>query len=192
MFNWEFFKPDKERKVGKQILVLGKKGCGKSYFTKELLKKYPNHIVVDINKEYQGFKRYIPSNFDSNSLVAEFDLLMRKIIVPHKDKIDLLVIEEADMILPNKADLSDTQRALINLNRHWGLCVVMITRRPALINTNVPALADAIICFKLDDVNDLDRIGRLHPDLITAMPQVNRENHEFVFYDGVTTQITKV
>lgn len=191
MIPYKDFKPSKDDKKGKQVLVIGKKGSGKTYFTKKLLDKYPNHVVFDVNNEYKGYKRYIPSNYDGQSQQVELELLLKKIILPNAGKVDLLVVEEADMTLPNKGELTPMQRALINLNRHLGLTVVYITRRPQLINTNVPALADFICCFKLDDVNDLKRIGELHPAILPNMEKVTSENHNFVMYDGSNATIEK-
>ena len=182
--DFEILKPDKKNRKGKQMLIIGKKGQGKTYFAHKILDRFKNHVVFDFNDEYKNYKRYIPQNFDTDSLQMEFDLLLKKIIMPHIDKIDVLVIEEADMIFPNKDNLTSTQRALLNLNRHWGSTVIYITRRPQLINTNVPALSDYIVAFKLDDSNDLKRLQVLTPALVGQLMAMPSKTHEFLFYDG--------
>jgi hypothetical protein len=177
---------------GKQIMVLGAKGCGKTYFTKWLCKHFPRHLVFDMVSEYKGFNRYLPSSFDAESLREELELLLSKVVIPKHSMLDMFIVEEADMILPNKSNLTNAQRTLLNLNRHFGITTVFITRRPALINTNVFALSNYIAVFKLIEKRDIERISYLFPQMKDAFAKLDQRKHNFIFFDGNAYSIEKI
>jgi len=150
----------------KVILVLGKRGSGKTYFTKTvILKRIRRPIFIfDPLGEYPGTKlnlkqiiayirkRKLPAiiNFFSESDQEE-EAFYRLI---YKLGNCSLVMEEAD-IYTNPQYISPGLANLLKRGRHKNIDMVFITRRPAEINRLVSAQATTIISFFQNEPRDL-------------------------------------
>jgi len=91
-----------------------------------------------------------------------------------KGKLKLLLIDEANRFFPSPHRPMQQMAKLVDFHRHWaptdkktlelkekGLAVVLISRRPVQLCTNVIELADYNIFFNLSGKNDIDYLNSL-------------------------------
>ena len=166
----------------KQLALFGMRGSGKTHFTKYLASNFKNPFIFDPLNEYTEFEnRYIPSETsDFLEIQNEFMLMYDKV---NWKKIDLLVIEEADLIAPSRQSYPFTLRKIISLGRHEGLTYVWITRRPAQMHTDISELADYLVVFKLDGKNDIDYLNSIYKGLGYTANTLDFNKHNFIWYE---------
>ena len=148
------------------ILVLGKKGSGKSFFVKNvLLKKLKRPVfIIDPLAEYPGKRmglsgivaalrrRKIPPVINFISRTDEEEERFFKIIFRLGNC--TLIIEEADLYC-NPQFIPSSLANLLKRGRHRGIDMVFITRRPAEINRLISAQTNTIISFYQNEPRDL-------------------------------------
>ena len=182
-----------------RITIIGLQGSGKTYLAKKaFLDREPNHLVIDPNDEYAGYTRYVPKYSDDyERLVEEIKIAVRKLVIPNtwsieqlekkgKDKPDrlkLLVIDEADLILPAKHNINAAIRNLIVKSRHLRLDIIFISRRPTDLNAYVMDVSDFLIVYKQVGYNALKTLRALKLDSDKSIKELNYENHEFLLFD---------
>jgi len=182
-----------------RITIIGLQGSGKTYLAKKaFLDREPNHLVIDPNDEYAGYTRYVPKYADDyEKLVEEIKIAVRKLVLPNtwsleqlekkgKDKPDrlkLLVIDEADLILPAKHNINAAIRNLIVKSRHLRLDIIFISRRPTDLNAYVMDVSDFLIVYKQVGYNALKTLRALKLDSDKAIKELDYENHEFLLFD---------
>jgi len=66
----------------------------------------------------------------------------------------LVVIEEANLVAPSRRNPPPLMRRLNDTQRHLGVAVMAITRRPAALYTDLVELAHVMILYKLAGRND--------------------------------------
>ena len=169
--------------AGKQFIVCGLRGAGKTVFCKKMLEAEPNHLIFDMLNEYsvsEGFKKYVPdAKFSGDTLNAEFDLFMQKAVFPIKNKLGMLIIEESNRVIPNKLVMPHSVGDLTDLGRHYGIKVGYITRRPVQLNTTVVELTDYMIIFSLKGKNDIQYLNSINNGLGDAVAEL--KDHQYVF-----------
>lgn len=182
-----------------RITIIGLQGSGKTYLAKKaFLDREPQHLVIDPNDEYAGYTRYVPKYTDDyERLVEEIKIAVRKLVIPNtwsieqlekkgKDKPDrlkLLVIDEADLILPAKHNINAAIRNLIVKSRHLRLDIIFISRRPTDLNAYVMDVSDYLIVYKQVGYNALKTLRALKLDSDKAIKELDYDNHEFLLFD---------
>jgi hypothetical protein len=184
-----------------RYVVIGLQGGGKTYLTKKLfLDKEPNHLVIDPNDEYgDAYTRYVPKFTDDyDKLREEIRLVIKKIVLPNtwslermakaggkdkKNRLKLLVIDEADLIAPARTNINAALRNIIVKARHLRLTIVFISRRPTDLNAYVMDTADYLFVFKQVGYNALKTLRALKIDSDKEIKALNYKNHEFLFFD---------
>ena len=182
-----------------RITIIGLQGSGKTYLAKKaFLDREPQHLVIDPNDEYAGYTRYVPKYTDDyERLVEEIKIAVRKLVIPNtwsieqlekkgKDKPDrlkLLVIDEADLILPAKHNINGAIRNLIVKSRHLRLDIIFISRRPTDLNAYVMDVSDYLIVYKQVGYNALKTLRALKLDSDKSIKDLDYENHEFLLFD---------
>ncbi len=182
-----------------RITIIGLQGSGKTYLAKKaFLDREPHHLVIDPNDEYAGYTRYVPKYSDDyERLVEEIKIAVRKLVIPNtwsieqlekkgKDKPDrlkLLVIDEADLILPAKHNINAAIRNLIVKSRHLRLDIIFISRRPTDLNAYVMDVSDYLIVYKQVGYNALKTLRALKLDSDKAIKELDYDNHEFLLFD---------
>lgn len=152
------------------ILVLGRKGSGKSYFVKQGLKNFNNLIIIDTLAEYEGVIIYDVQDFIDfiKSQPKNFQIVLRDL---NDEKIDTylsllaelenitIVCEEVDYyftgINPNMNLLK-----IIKYGRHKGINVVGISRRPFEVSPFLRSQADLVITFEQKEPRDIEALQK--------------------------------
>lgn len=182
-----------------RVTIIGLQGSGKTYLAKRVfLDKEKRHLVIDPNDEYAGYTRYVPKYTDDyEKLSEEIKVAIRKLVLPNtwsieqleksgkekKDRLKLLVIDEADLMLPARHNINAAVRNLIVKSRHLRLDIVFISRRPTDLNAYVMDVSDYLIVFKQVGYNALKTLRALKLDSDTAIKELDYEKHEFLLFD---------
>jgi len=184
-----------------RYVVIGLQGGGKTYLTKKLfLDKEPNHLVIDPNDEYgDSYTRYVPRFTDEyEKLREEIRYVCKKLILPNtwsleqmaghkgkdkKNRLKLLVIDEADLIAPARTNINAALRNLVVKSRHLRLTIVFISRRPTDLNAYLMDTADYLFVFKQVGYNSLRVLRALKVDSDKEIKALDYAKHEFLFFD---------
>ena len=183
-----------------RLTVIGLQGSGKTYLVKKaILDKEAQHLVIDPNDEYgDEYTRYVPRFTDDyEKLTSEIKLVVKKLVLPNcwsleqmektgKDKpkrLKLLVIDEADLIVPARTNINSMLRNLIVKSRHLRLDIVFISRRPTDLNAYIMDTSDKLVVFKQVGYNALKTLRALKLDSDKVIKQLDYAKHEFLLFD---------
>lgn len=147
------------------VLVLGRKGSGKSFYVKNtLLPLLKEYIVIDILDEYNGY-----CVRDFLELMEAIEQGKKKIICKFTDDIDTayafeliwelhnitLVLEEIDMHADSRS-IDPILEKLIKYGRHHNLNLIGVCRRPYELNAIFRSQADSVVTFQQHEIRDLE------------------------------------
>ena len=169
-------------------LVVGKRGSGKSTLTKKLIRDYPRAVIFDPRAEYsrgvqvstlkgvrdamvrkwsRGFEiAYVPPAGQEAEALHSLCCFLRRAQGPYEAGSDptkmLLVVEEMNLSypvtkLPNQLYGMDQA---INQGRHWGLEIIGVTQRPALVGMNFRDQVSTTYLFALEDEEAVKAMAR--------------------------------
>lgn len=172
--------------IGQHTMVLGLKGSGKSNWVQHALTqpRYSGHVMYDVCREHDVLNQYLPEYRRGDRAISEFDEMVTKLIVdaPRSKRPDLLGIEEASRVAPNRGKQSEALLELIDLNRHYGVGIVAVARRPAQVHTDLIELADQLVVFRLTGTNDRRRLNREAEGLGDAAADL--EDYHYILVDA--------
>ena len=103
-----------------------------------------------------------------------------------KDKpkrLKLLVIDEADLVVPARTNINSMLRNLIVKSRHLRLDIVFISRRPTDLNAYIMDTSDKLVVFKQVGYNALKTLRALKLDSDKVIKQLDYAKHEFLLFD---------
>lgn len=185
---------------GTKIFVGGIQGSGKTYFVSHnlinIFKKpvvYCNHLSdwQHLDKNVTCIVNNIPTMDDLNRVCAKVKLLAIE------GECDCLVIDEADWFFPNNISAlrsySTAYDLLIN-HRHYkkgyphvdnpnieGLAIILITRRPQSLPTELTETCEYLITFAIEGDNVIEKFKRIHPDYEVLLPKLKKDLHNCIF-----------
>lgn len=171
--------------IGKHNVLCGNKGAGKSNLLQWLIKQHPaleNTLMYDMAREHEGLPRYIPTHRNGADARTEFGEVVRHFVVENDRGLrpDLLAVEEATRVMPNKGSVPDAAMDLVDLSRHYGTGLVAVCRRPAKLDTTVVELADNILAFSVRGSNDVKRLNAEAPGAGDAAKALDPEGFQCV------------
>lgn len=166
--------------------IFGIQGSGKTYWAKKKYKDFKSPIIFAVNTDdgWEQEKGLYVFKADRTKLQEEFkvfiDFVYKKAL---EGKIDLIIIDEADLFIQNNWDLDPKLQDLILNHRHIGKGVALwfITRRPQDIPTKIVESSKCLIVFKLEGFNAIQRFKEIHPKIPDLISELDYEKHDFVF-----------
>jgi len=184
---------------GKQIMVCGQRGSGKTMWAKRITKDlFPRHLVFDtifsVNEvDWKGFNRFcVEEPLSGEELKKEFDDFFNDLnkenikgrihLIKNDKVIDLIDIDEVNMVAPSRETPPFSFKFLTNIGRHINLTVIMITRRPVQVNTDAVELADFLVLFSLSGKNDIDFLNNIKTGLGDAVSELDIDMHNFIIW----------
>lgn len=189
-----------EKKV---ILVIGKRGSGKSYLTKKMIAEHRRLLVYDIMSEYTGgivFETETNDKFSQfwgHVYKKDFKLIFRPI--QPKQEIDHLarlvfalgdmtfVVEEIDSIC-TAYDLPESFSRIIARGRHRNITLVGVTPAPFGIHRDLTRQAKEIYIFNTKEPRDRDYLKNLLGQEIEAKLDA-LEQYEYVKWEDGKEQL---
>lgn len=157
------------------VLVVGRRGFGKTYFCNAVLDSWPEQAgkryaidpVAPDDPNHPRFREYIAGHSDLWSHEAP-----SRDQFPYGD-VSLLVVDEADRFLPTAQGHRDGLLSdLVLRGRHRGVSLLLATQRPALVAYDARSQADRIVTYRLTAKNDLDALCAVAPDLEPYRTQI--------------------
>lgn len=141
------------------VLVVGRRGYGKSYYARYVLSSWqlgPTHAIDPVSptpptSEYPAYHASTWSSFTPAELPRGTSLV---------------VVDEADRYLPTAQGKRDgLLEDLVLRGRHRGVSLLLCTQRPALVGYDVRSQANRIVIFRLTAEEDIKAIISVCPEL---------------------------
>lgn len=177
----------------KKFFIGGVTGSGKTYFTEhKLLRAFKKPLVItphheDYTEAHRGVMVFHLKPFTTD----ELNKLVKSHIkaLAYSGKIDALVIDEADLIIPKSImelqKYYDIYDMFIN-HRHWGttkgngIALGMITRRPQEMNTVFLEQAHHLFIFALEGKNVNEHLSKIHKDFEKLLPMITVKSYKYI------------
>jgi hypothetical protein len=140
--------------VGQSMIVCGNKGSGKTYYSKALCVNHNyttlvatphKHDFDHMGDEFIYLEDYNPK--DSDSVERLFKLAKK---LAQKGVIDVFFVDELDMAFRYNYDLGQEAHDLIINQRHYGVGMIGVTRRPQDIPQFIYGQTTFKVAFSLE------------------------------------------
>lgn len=168
--------------------IFGLQGSGKTQWAMRQYKEFKKPIVFVINdddaSEWKKLKKVFVYKADRRDIKNEMTFFISKVRdLALEGKIDLIIIDEADMFFQTNWDIDDAMNDIVLNHRHMGKGVALwlISRRPQDIPTKIVESCKHLIIFKLEGANALRKFDEIHPDISKKIFEIDYESHEFVY-----------
>lgn len=127
--------------MSKALILVGGTGCGKTYFTKRLLRTVNKNalLIFDVNNEYSEFFPY-PFNPD-------IDIFLSK---ASKIKQGVILIEDATSFLSNRGR-SDALTKILVAKRHTKNTIILLFHSMRAVPKYLVDLSTHLVIFKTND-----------------------------------------
>lgn len=169
---------------GKQFVVLGLPGSGKTTLVRHILHQEPRHLVYDPNREYNGFRAYHPADIGSSH---ELDWVIERYVKPnaqgqaaHK----MFCLDEANLYIPQSGKLRQNILQLAHLRRHWGVAWGVVARRPTNLHTEVREMTNYLLVFRITGLRDRQLLNDWHRGLGDMAGQL--KPYHYAVCDGMS------
>lgn len=193
------------------ILVMGRRGCGKSYLARGIQQIFPRRVIIDTLNEYGTKDGEVVHNFDafSEKMVElkenkkkEFVLIFQFPVESEENEAQFneimricyyfgniqIVIEEIQLHC-NPHWLPHWLRNNLLIGRHRDLSLLFTSQRPGEVNKTIVSQCSHVFCGNLIDGNDLKYVSNfLNQD---SEKLVNLPDRRFLyFHKGKITEIS--
>lgn len=182
------------------LCIFGRKGRGKTVYTKFIAKHLKRFIVLDTTWQLGelGYVIHYP-----HRLIEAFKKFPQMIYQP-MDYSELsfskffaqclhfsnytLIIDEVDRFASPRHYISDFLREIVNRGRAQGIGLIVNSRRPAMTHMDLRSNADYVVCFHLHETRDLEYVAEwigITEEQIKAL-----KDHESLIYSAQTGKVT--
>lgn len=182
------------------ILVMGRRGCGKSFLAKRLQTIWPRRVIVDSLNEYSGknvafnfqefsekliklksenskkFELIFQFNPENENSESEFNELLR--LCYYFSNIQI-VIEEVQLY-SSPHYLPKWLKNCLLIGRHRNLSVLCTSQRPGEVNKTILSQCSHIFCGNIIEGNDLKYISSFLN--LEAKKLVNLPDRKFIYF----------
>ncbi len=190
------------------FLVLGRRGCGKSYLARRLQTAYPRKVIFDTLGEYSSSDGIICHGFDDFSqkvletqnlnkftLIFQFDIEREN----HSDEFNealrvmyyrgsvLLCIEEVQNFASTHGMQVWLKNALLT-GRHRKLGLLFTTQRPGECHKTIISQSNHVFCGSLHEKNDVDYVRSVLGEKAFSLSKLP-ERQFYYFQPGKSLQL---
>jgi len=165
-------------------IICGRRGSGKSTLASQLIKaliykRCPLKIIDPLKEHLEFSKKGVDVVYLEYGEPTQMDNFLQSVYGTWKG---IIVIDEADGFLPAMKTLTPFSKKLLHLSRHYGIGVILITRRLSNLHTDTLAQAKHVFVFGLNSPADFDFLSRggMH-EIVENMSQLER--YEFFYFN---------
>lgn len=169
----------REAKVG----VFGLQGSGKTYYARELVKRNNLKVLVysphrhDFDEEPDNF--YFWEGFSVERDDVDIFLRYAKRLC-QKGVIDGVLMDEFDMLFRNAFELGPTAIDVIANHRHYGMCLIALSRRPQDIPAYFVESCKFLVVFALQGENVRSKLNGIYKGFGDAVLDLDYESHAYL------------
>lgn len=175
-------------------LCVGLKGSGKTQLAKYIAdKKFRRPIGIRVSSDFDNLDNITLIEGQYHNLAGQLEKLAkylclegRKIESEKRPELkipyDCLVIDEADLFFINRGDIGQYTNELFQKQRHYGIAIITITRRPQDIPAFVREGCEHNFIFLILGSNVERVLNALHQDLFPLVRELKKNEHKCVYY----------
>ena len=176
------------------ILIMGRRGCGKSYLSKRIQSVWPRRIIIDSLSEYtegehvfnfyeysEKLKQYKASSVSNFELVYQFDPENELSEEEFNQLLRLayyfgnvqVVIEECQLYSSPHKMPRWLKNSLLT-GRHQNMSLLFTTQRPGELNKTILSQCAHIFCGQINEGNDLRYVSSFlgpESDKLALLPE---------------------
>lgn len=196
------------------VLVMGRRGCGKSYLAKGVQNIWPRRIIIDSLNEYteedyagakvvhsfhefcEALKKLHSVSQDNFVLIYQFDIESENHVDEFNEIMRLcfyfgniqVVVEEVQLY-STPHQLPKWLKQCLLVGRHNNLSLLFTTQRPGELNKTILSQCSHIFCGQIIEGNDLRYVSSFlnqDADRLSKIPP----RRFLYFYEGRVTEIS--
>ena len=172
----------------KKVLICGLNGTGKTYLSKYLARHH-KAFVITMNPHEWETEDVIVGKCES---VNDFEYWLKSWKVL-KGTIDMIILDDFDMFFRTHLDTLKEFSDLVYRNRHYGVSVIAITRRPQNIPTKYYEIFEVLAIFTLESPTAIEKFNQIYNGLGELVKQLPYKSYKFVWKEiGQEPKIMKV
>lgn len=171
-----------------KFCVFGLQGSGKTVLARHILtQKFKRPLVYCFHEHdwnrVRAYRWHPPR--DENGFVTNMEedfkeFIKQGIILGRRKKIDLIMIDEADMFFQSNFQVREYMNDLVLNHRHYNVAVGFVSRRPQDIPTKIVESCKAGFYFALEGDNVLKKLKNISPKLMEEVMQLQHGDHHFL------------
>ena len=163
----------------KKLCIFGIQCSGKTELAKHIIRHFQKPMIYEVNPDMRNTNAYIyrPTSLTLDEL-DEFCLKVKKLA--KLGKINLFVLDEADMFFRSNFDLMPKMNDLIINHRHYNLSLLFVSRRPQDIPSKIIESSHHIFVFSIDGVNAIEKLSKLHKGFKILLGKLEYEKYNFI------------
>jgi len=164
--------------TNKKIIIAGIQGTGKTYLVK-YLSRFFNAVVY--SPYYDEWKDEDVVYIKAKDFVSEFPSWCSKVkALALKKKVNLFIIDDADLLFKHHFDVSKEFRDLHIGHRHYGLAIAYVTRRIQDIPTKIYGSCEFLALFSIESPQAIDLLNRFHEGLGDRVKAIPYGSYQFL------------
>lgn len=184
------------------ILVVGRRGCGKSYLAKRLQEIWPRRIIIDTLNEYSDGEIVRSFNDFSNKLIELKEKKAQKFVIIFQFPVESDILEpefnqimrlcywfgNIQIVIEEVQNHCNTHwlpawlKKNLLIGRHQKLSLLFTSQRPGEVNKTIFSQCSHLFCGNLIDGNDIKYVSNfLNQD---SEKLVNLPDRRFLYFNN--------
>lgn len=187
-------------------IVMGQRGCGKSFLAKNWQSLWPRRVIIDSLNEYKSGE-LIVHNFDDFAdtlshyeqikkdkfeIIYQFDFETRnkELIFEEILKLcyyfgNILIVVEEIQIYATAHNLPWRLENALMTGRHQNIALLFTSQRPGLVNKSIISQCSHQFVGRISEGNDLKYLKNIFGDEIEKLPKLPDRQFLYFSKDGV-------
>jgi len=166
----------------KKIVISGIQGSGKTTLAKNIARRFRTAVYTPHRYEWQNENVVI---FKFDDFVSDFGFFCSKVKEFAKEKkIDCFIVDEFDLLVKNFFSVNSEFFDLWVNHRHYGLTIVVVTRRLQDLTTRIYNTAEFLCLFKIESPQVRELLNKVSDGLGDAVQKLD-------YFEFIVKQIGK-
>ena len=166
--------------------IFGIQESGKTFWMQEMYKHFKKPLVLKVNEDdaWDKLPNIFVAELDGRDIQGDFAFWIKKAReLAREGKIDLLIIDEADMFFRSNYDIDENLMDITLNHRHMGkqgLAVWFATRRPQDIPTRIVESCKFLVIFPLEGANAVKKFNEIDPRIVPKLEELRFKDRRFI------------